>query len=122
MTSKLSLLTKKPPHSGLSTMAGNTRPLQPAAVNTTVAGGQHSTQSAETGDTLNIMQTSPVNTSSRISSAEIAATLFRSTLLALLAAGLVKRGHTADGSIAIVLSRQHWSTDLKLTSTDEVIK
>ena len=95
-------------------------PYQSASVNTKEAPGQHSTPSPDLGSLPSITMTSAANTSSRTNSAKqdespkIAAVLFRSTVLALLAAGLAKRGRDGKGNIVIVLPSTVWQDDMRL--------
>lgn len=98
-----------------SSMTGEHTPQFPLGnANGMEASGQRCTPSVKTGGTLNTTRTSTANTSLRISSDEIAATLFKSTLLTLLASGKAKRGLDTLGNTAIVLPSSIWLDDITL--------
>jgi len=125
MTKKIYQQRTKPLHSALSTMDASTPQSQYAAVNTKEASGQHSTQSVaavslpSSTTSSGGITSNPTNSVKKPVNSEIAASLFRSTLLALLTLGLVKRGHDKNGNTVIVLPADLWN-DLRLKSASTV--
>lgn len=102
------------PHSTLSTMDVNTPPYVLERANTTEASEKPCTQSAKTANLASSTKISTGNTLPHISSENAAATLFKSTVLALLAAGLLKRGKDKHGNTVLVMPSTVWNNEMRL--------
>lgn len=120
MTKQIYRQQTKPPRSALLMTGELIQPYQSASVNTKAAAGQPSTPFPALANSQNTMTNLDGNISSRTNSAKqgespkIAAVLFRSTVLALLAAGMLKRGRDGKGNIVIVMPSTVWQDDIRL--------
>ena len=123
--SKLSRLTKKPPHSMSTQETGvNSRPYQSAIANTKAAPAGQSSQFVKTVSTVDSMKPLNLNISAPILSAKPtesktethfgAAAMLKIGASTLLTLGLIQIGRDPQGNMVIVLPRQHWNEEMRL--------
>ena len=115
---------KKHQRSGLLTMAEGIPPYPLGADSATEAREVQSSPSQRTVKTGSSMTNSIGNTlphtlSGSAESPKIAAVMFRIAVLALLAAGMVRRGRDrTSGNITILLPSTLWNDDLRLAESE----